>query len=283
MALIAGLAVVGGSYMSQKGGKKADKAQKKGLKKAAKESEKGMKAIDAEATAAYGEQKAIVQPWYDAGKEALGELTAGIKSGKFDPGQFQFDYESFEKDPGYKFRVEQGERSMERGAAARGKLLSGQQQKALLGYGQEMGSQEYQNTFNRAAQEWGMNANRLQNNYNMLNNLNQQGAQTAGAIAGYRGNLAAMRTGAIGNNASNQMGMQNAMGQVNAQAGKRMAEMGGQIAGAGMSYFGGGSGGMGGSAGASAKQPSGGGPQYQTGNSFYSTPNYGDNEMAVDY
>jgi len=206
------------------------------------------------AAAAYGEQKEIVQPWYDAGKEALGELTAGIKSGKYDPGQFHFNYESFEKDPGYKFRVEQGERSMERGAAARGKLLSGQQQKALLGYGQEMGSQEYQNTFNRAAQEWGMNANRLQNNYNMLNNLNQQGATAAGALAGYRGNLAAMRTGAIGDNTSNQMGMQNAMGQVNAQAGKRMAETGGQIAGAGMSYFGGGSG-MGGSAGASATQP----------------------------
>jgi len=253
MPWAAAAAVIGGGIMSSIGSKKADKAQKKGLKKAAEESKKAMAAIDKEATSAYGEQKGLVQPWYDAGKEALVELSAGIKSGVYDPGQFHFDYAAFEKDPGYKFRVEQGERSMERGAAARGKLLSGQQQKALLGYGQDMGSQEYGNTFNRAAQEWGMNASRLQNNYNMLNNLNQQGATAAGALAGYRGNLAAMRTGAIGDNASAQIKTQNAMGQVNAQAGQRMAEMGGQIAGAGMSYFGGG--GMGGSAGAKSQQP----------------------------
>jgi len=168
MPWAAAAAVIGGGIMSSIGSKKADKAQKKGLKKAAEESKKAMAAIDKEATSAYGEQKGLVQPWYDAGKEALVELSAGIKSGVYDPGQFHFDYAAFEKDPGYKFRVEQGERSMERGAAARGKLLSGQQQKALLGYGQDMGSQEYGNTFNRAAQEWGMNASRLQNNYNML-------------------------------------------------------------------------------------------------------------------
>lgn len=245
-------AVVVGGVMSSQGAKKSDKAQKKGLKAAGKEAEKGMKAVDAEATAAYGEQKDIVQPWYDAGKEAVGKLSAGIESGAYDPGKFHFDYAASEKDPGYKFRVDQGERSMERGAAASGKMLSGQQQKALIGFGQEMGSQEYGNSFNRAAQEHNMNASRLQNNFNMLNSLSNQGAQVASNLAGYRGNLAAMRTGAYGSNAAAQGQMQNAMGQVNAQAGQRQSELGGQIAGAGMSYMGGG---MGGSAGAQSAQP----------------------------
>jgi hypothetical protein len=252
MAWAAALSIGGGALLSGMGGKKSDKAGKKAAKKMAEESKKAMEAINNEATAAYGEQKGLMQPWYDAGKEALGELTAGIKSGKFDPGQFHFDYASFEKDPGYQFRVDQGERSMERGAAARGKLLSGQQQKALLGYGQDMGSQEYQNTFNRAAQEWGMNANRLQNNYNMLNSLNQQGFGAGQNIANYRNALTGYRTGAIGDNAQNQMGMQNMIGQINQREGDRMSAFGGQLMGYGMSSLGGG---MGGSAGAKSQQP----------------------------
>lgn len=228
-------AVVGGA-ISASSASKASKAAKKGAKQQAKESEKAKKEGMAEADSAYKESSAIIQPWMDAGKEALGKLQKGVFSGEFDPGKFHFDYDSFEKDPGYKFRVDEGQRAMEQGAAASGKLLSGQQQKALLGYGQKMGSQEYQNSFNRAAREWGMNADRLNRNYGMLSSLNQNGYGAARDLANMRGNLASQRLDAIYGNSNNQ---RQAIGDItNANVNKfnNMSEIGSSIMGAGMQY-----------------------------------------------
>jgi hypothetical protein len=70
-----------------------------------------------------------------------------------DPGQYAFNPPSgqdvLNQDPGYAFRVQQGQRALESGAAARGGLLSGGTQQALVNYGQGAASQEYQNAYNR--------------------------------------------------------------------------------------------------------------------------------------
>lgn len=58
--------------------------------------------------------------------------------------------DSIYSDPSYKFRLGEGERSLEASAAARGTLNSGMTLKDILGYGQNFASQEYQNIFNRA-------------------------------------------------------------------------------------------------------------------------------------
>jgi len=229
-------AVVGG-VMQQQGQKKSAAAGKKAAGAQAKEAEKGAEAMRVEGAATYADQKANIQPWYDAGKEAIGKLSAGIESGAYDPGKFHFDYAAFEKDPGYKFRVDQGERSMERGAAARGKMLSGQQQKALLGYGQEMGSQEYGNSFNRAAQEHNMNAERLKNNYTMMANLSNGGLNAANSLNNARQNLFNARTGATQTSMDAQMGYQGMIGQGNMALANQQAESGGNLMGAGTSYF----------------------------------------------
>ena len=78
-----------------------------------------------------------------------------------DPSQYQFDSSQYaftptsgqqvlNDDPGYSFRVSEGMKALQAGAAARGGLLSGGAQKALVGYGQQMGSQEYEKSYNRA-------------------------------------------------------------------------------------------------------------------------------------
>lgn len=56
---------------------------------------------------------------------------------------------SFEADPGYAFRQKEGQKALERGAAARGKLLSGEQYKALEDFNSGLASQEYGNWWNR--------------------------------------------------------------------------------------------------------------------------------------
>jgi hypothetical protein len=59
-----------------------------------------------------------------------------------------------QNDPGFKFRMQQGSDALERSAAARGGLLSGGTAKALADYNQNAASNEYQNVYNRAAQEF---------------------------------------------------------------------------------------------------------------------------------
>lgn len=56
---------------------------------------------------------------------------------------------SFEADPGYAFRQAEGQKALERGAAARGKVLSGEQFKALSGFNSGLASQEYGNWWDR--------------------------------------------------------------------------------------------------------------------------------------
>jgi len=72
-------------------------------------------------------------PFLEAGTKAIGELEKRVFEG---PGDF-------EAGPGYEFRVSEGIRSREQGAAARGKVFSGQQAKALTEFGQNIASQEY--------------------------------------------------------------------------------------------------------------------------------------------
>lgn len=52
-------------------------------------------------------------------------------------------------DPSYKFRFDQGQQALERSAAAKGQIGSGNVLQALQKYGQDMASQEFQNQYNR--------------------------------------------------------------------------------------------------------------------------------------
>src|SRR6185369_10792777 len=80
---------------------------------------------------------------------------AGIYGDQGDPayGSFTkpFDAEEFYKyeDPGYWFRLQQGQQALQNSAAAGSGALSGSALKDLLGYNQDMASTEYNNAFNR--------------------------------------------------------------------------------------------------------------------------------------
>jgi hypothetical protein len=56
-------------------------------------------------------------------------------------------------DPGYQFRVAEGQKALERSAAGKGLLLSGGQLKDLTRFGQEMGAQEYGAAYARGYQK----------------------------------------------------------------------------------------------------------------------------------
>ena len=87
-------------------------------------------------------QVELQAPFREAGVRALGKLEGAAEYTPFGMAQFQ-------QDPGYGFRLAEGQKALERQAAARGGLISGGALKAAQRYGQEMGSQEYTNAFNR--------------------------------------------------------------------------------------------------------------------------------------
>jgi hypothetical protein len=129
----------------------------------------------------YEKQLAMQKPFYDVGVNALPELVAASKYTNFGPQQFQ-------QDPGYAFRLSEGQQALDRSAAARGGLISGGALKAAQRYGQEMGSQEYMNAFNRYQTE---RAARLQ----PLQSLTGFGQTTANTLGTAGSNMA----GNVGN------------------------------------------------------------------------------------
>mgnify|MGYP000202070169 FL=1 len=87
-------------------------------------------------------QVELSEPWRKAGEQALNKL---IPLTDYQ----QFGMQQFQADPGYGFRMSEGMKALERSAAARGGLLSGATLKGIQRFGQDLGSQEYMNAFNR--------------------------------------------------------------------------------------------------------------------------------------
>ena len=87
-------------------------------------------------------QVELSEPWRKAGEQALNKLIPLTDYTPFSMAQFQAD-------PGYGFRMSEGMKALERSAAARGGLLSGATLKGIQRFGQDLGSQEYMNAFNR--------------------------------------------------------------------------------------------------------------------------------------
>jgi hypothetical protein len=116
--------------------------------------------------------------------------------------------QDFTTDPGYNFRLAEGNKALDRTAAARGGLLSGGAMKAAQRYGQEMGSQEYMNAFNRYQTNRANQLNPLQS----LMGAGQSAANTLTTAAGQLGSDLGQNTMGAGNaRASGYIGQANAL------------------------------------------------------------------------
>ena len=70
----------------------------------------------------------------------------------------QYPEWQMETDPGYKFRVSEGTRSLDASASAKGQLFSGGAMRDAMTWGQDMASQEYMNIYNRLSNLAGLGA-----------------------------------------------------------------------------------------------------------------------------
>lgn len=141
-------------------------------------------------------------PWREAGTRALGKLEGMADYTPFGMNQFT-------QDPGYAFRMKEGMNALNANAAARGGLISGNALRAAQAYGQEMGSQEYNNAFNRYQTERNARLAPYMTLAGYGQGANALTAQTGAANAANVGN---MITGGAAAQAAGNMGVANAVG-----------------------------------------------------------------------
>jgi hypothetical protein len=147
----------------------------------------------------YEEGIARQQPFLQTGTEFFNQLAALQRGG---PGAAQ---NVLQMDPGYGFRLGEGLKALERSAAARGGLLSGNMLRGAQRYGQDLASQEFGAAYNRLAGLAGVGPSAA----GVMNTLGQNYAGGAGNIYGAMGQTAgqaALARGSVYGNVLNQLG-----------------------------------------------------------------------------
>jgi hypothetical protein len=158
------------------------------------------------------QQTQLNAPFYSAGVTSQNRLLdlLGLSGNKGATGYGKyaqdFSMGDFQADPGYAFRLSEGQKALERSAAARGGLISGGSLKAAQRYGQDMGSQEYQNAYTR------YQTNRA-NQLNPLASLTQSGQSAANFQAGNLGKYGSDVASLIGQQGESQAAGQIGMGR----------------------------------------------------------------------
>jgi hypothetical protein len=182
---VVGSAVIGGA-LSSNAANKASKRQAASADRAA-DLEKEM----------FEKNIELQKPFREAGISAQNKLLdyMGLAPGAGGKYTKDFSMADYQADPGYAFRIAEGMKALDRTAAARGGLLSGAALRGATRYGQEMGSQEYQNAFNR------YQTNRA-NQLNPLQSL-MGASQTASNAMGTAGQNYATNAGNAYMNAAN--------------------------------------------------------------------------------
>lgn len=183
-------AIIGSTLVGAYAANKAASAQESAAQKGARSQER-----------MFNKQVELQEPFRQAGVNALPEL---IAASKYTP----FGMEQFQADPGYAFRMREGLKALDRSAAARGGLLSGNQLRGVTEFGQDLASQEYTNAFNRYQAERAARLNPLQS----LAGMGQTTAANVANQAGVYGQNMAANAAQIGNaRASGYMGVTNAL------------------------------------------------------------------------
>jgi gas vesicle protein len=184
----------------------------------------------------YEQGRTDFAPYREAGAANVNQLNTllgiGGNTGAANYGRFataDFTPEMFKAgvDPGYAFRLSEGLKGIDRQAAARGGLISGNALKAASGYAGDQASQEYNNAFNRyqtirgnTLQPFQMGAAAGQSAAAMQGQANANYGSAAGqaygnygqGVSGAYGNQGQQANQAYGAYGSNVAGIQGAYG-----------------------------------------------------------------------
>lgn len=163
---------------------------------------RGTKAIERAQTHQVAGNKAAqnqINPYMETGKQANEMLSNKLSTGQLGG---QFTPADFTQDPGYQFRLQQGEQALARKQAAGGNVFSGQALKEAQNFGQGLADQTYNDAYNRWLQS-------QQNTYGMLSGQSAQGLGAANQWGNYATNIGDINANAVIAKENARMGMLN--------------------------------------------------------------------------
>lgn len=181
----------------------------KATDKAAKSQRKATQAAISAQERALERQIELQQPFYLGGVNALMNYQKASA-----PDYKPFGMDQFQADPGYQFRMSEGLKALERSAAARGILQSGQTLKDITRFGQDAASEEYQNAFTRYMTENEYRRRQILDPLEYQIGLGQSAASNQAADIGTTAGASSELIQALGN-----INSQRAMTQGNVMAG----------------------------------------------------------------
>lgn len=197
MAITAGVGAassIGGAMIQSSAAGKAARAQQDSAKYAADLQKQAADESLAFQKEQYATNQKNLAPWLTAGTTAINNLSGKLQNGFYKPFDEQFKapgVADMNNDPGFQTRLQAGQQILERGAAAKGRVLSGGSAKELTRYGQDYGSNEYDKIYQRSLNEY-MNRFNIQT-ANNTNDFNREAAisgvgQQTGTTLGTLGN-----------------------------------------------------------------------------------------------
>ncbi|MBO0358629.1 hypothetical protein J0X19_11790 [Hymenobacter sp. BT186] len=155
-----------------------------------------------------------------ANKKAGATVAPGEYGSLLDP----FTGADLADDPGYNFRLTQGETALDRANSARGNFLSGSAIKGALDFNSGLASQEFNNAFAR-------DTTNKQNIFGMLSGTSAAGQNAAGTLANLGANYAQNVSGMFGNIGNTQAAGTIQQANLNNQAGATMGSIFGNLYG----------------------------------------------------
>lgn len=157
------------------------RSQRKAAKSAAAAQAQAAQAANETEWKMYQQGREDLEPWRKQGAQSLSQLAGMMRPGT--DMTTRFSAQDFRADPGYRYRLSEAQKGMDRSQAARGMLNSGAALKEAMRVNQRMASDEYQNAYNRWAQQ-------NSDIYNRLAGLAHTGQQTSNQLAQLSGNYA---------------------------------------------------------------------------------------------
>ncbi len=175
--LIGGAIQIYGANSASKAASKAAKQQAAAYQQANTQQQAAFQQAQAQQQAAFQQAQAQQAPYAAQGQQAANAL-AGMLHGSQGGLLRNFQASDMQSDPGYQYRLAEGQKGIEQMAAARGRRMSGGHMKGISDYNQAMAGQEYGRAYDR------YNQNKT-SNYNMLAAQMNAGMGASGTIGNY--------------------------------------------------------------------------------------------------
>jgi len=184
--MAAGYAAAGGAALGGEGGYMGGRQANKNIGAASNLLSEYATRAATQYNAGLSNMTSTLQPYMQLGQRTMPDIEGRARMG-VDPTLTGFNMQNYFNDPGYQFRLQQGQQGINQAAAARGNFFSPATMQALGQNQQGMAATGYEEAFNRYMSEqqglYGQQMGNQQQMYNQLAGLLGYGSQATSQLA----------------------------------------------------------------------------------------------------